>query len=92
MPAPTADPDDRNATCTTSSLVVSNTLVNLPGSDPSWQFYASGDFNGDGVMDIVFRKPDNTLVLWLMNRSSPSNPTILMNAGTTPLDGINIQP
>lgn len=92
LPAPTADPDDRNASCTTSSLVVSNTLVNLPNSDPSWQFYASGDFNGDGVMDIVFRKPDNTLVLWLMNRSSPSNPTILMNAGTTPLDGINIQP
>ncbi len=91
LPAPIANPDDPNASCTPSSLVVGNTFIALPDTDPTWQFFASGDFNGDGVMDIVFRKPDGTLVLWLMSSSAPSNPIILMNAGTV-ADGFNIQP
>lgn len=91
LPPSFANPDDPNASCTPSSLIVGNSFIALPDTDPTWQFFASGDFNGDGVMDIVFRKPDGTLVLWLMSGSTPSNPIILMNAGTV-TDGFNIQP
>jgi len=48
--------------------------------------------NGDGTMDLVFRKPDNTLVIWLMNKASPATPTVINNAGTLPSGAVNIDP
>ena len=76
-------PDDQNASCTSSTLSVSNTAISLPTTDANWQFYASGDFNGDGITDIVWMQPNGTLTVWLMNANG-ALPTVISNAGTAP--------
>ncbi|MCA3000235.1 MAG: S8 family serine peptidase [Rhodocyclaceae bacterium] len=91
LPPYTGAPDDQNASCTASSLQMPTTAIQLGTTDPSWQFYAAGDFNGDGVMDIVWRRPDGTLVLWLNNRNGAS-PTIFTNAGQGPSGYTPVQP
>jgi hypothetical protein len=82
LPAFTGDPDDRNANCTSSSLTVANQAINLPNSDPAWQYYASGDYDGNGSFDIVWLKPDGTLALWLMGSDGNVLHNIA-NAGST---------
>jgi photosystem II stability/assembly factor-like uncharacterized protein len=83
LPPYTGAPDDQNASCTASSLNVVNTSIALPQVDPGWQFYASGDFNGDGIIDIVWMQPSGILTVWLMNANG-ATPTVISNAGTAP--------
>ncbi len=83
LPPATANPDDPNASCTSTSLNIVASSYSLATADPTWQFFAAGDFNGDGITDIVWKKSDGTLVLWLMN-ANLSQPTVLANAGTAP--------
>ncbi|AMS31352.1 hypothetical protein AEM42_01120 [Betaproteobacteria bacterium UKL13-2] len=89
LPTYTGDPDDQNASCTSSTLTVQQSAYAYVGvgvninTDPTWTYYASGDFNGDGIFDIVWKRPDGTLTLWLMNASAI--PTIVNNAGTAPV-------
>ena len=83
LPAYSGLPDDPNASCTSSSLVVPQVNVRDMASDPTWQFYASDDFNGDGITDIVWLKPNGTLTVWLMNANGAA-PTVILNAGTAP--------
>jgi photosystem II stability/assembly factor-like uncharacterized protein len=82
LPPYTANPDDINASCTASALTVAGTIVNLPTADPTWSYYASGDFDGDGIFDVVWKKADGTLVVWLMKANG--TPTVISNAGTAP--------
>jgi len=65
--------------------------INLPTIDPTWTFFASGDYNGDGTLDIVWKKPDGTLVLWLMNGNNPGKPTVIDNVGTAPTGAVAIE-
>jgi len=88
MPAPTANPDDPNASCTATSQAIPNPIQLFFGTDPSWRVYATADLNGDGTTDIVWLRPDDTLTVWLMNRST-GVPAILGNAGTAPT-GFNV--
>ncbi len=93
LPVPTANFDDPNASCTTSDQqVASSTLfyANL-SADPTWQFYAAGDFNGDGIADIVWLRPDGTLTLWLMNANGAEQ-TVVNNAGVAPSGFSVVQP
>jgi hypothetical protein len=84
LPTFTGDPDDQNASCTSSTLSLTQTVLNVSATtDPTWTYFASGDFNGDGVFDIVWKRPDNTLTLWLMNANGAA-PTVINNAGTAP--------
>ncbi|MFN6169315.1 MAG: Calx-beta domain-containing protein [Burkholderiales bacterium] len=84
LPAFTGDPDDQNASCTGSTLSLQQTVQTFTSTtDPTWTYLASGDFNGDGIFDIVWKRPDNTLVVWLMSANGAA-PTILTNAGTAP--------
>jgi uncharacterized protein (DUF1800 family) len=83
LPAFTGNPDDREVTCTSTISAIPNTLTTLTTSDPSWQLYATGDFNGDGVFDIVWLRPDGTLTLWQMNRNGAA-PTAISNVGVAP--------
>jgi parallel beta-helix repeat protein len=82
LPVFTGDPDDRNASCTPSALVIPNQAINLPATDPAWQFYAAGDYDGNGTFDIVWLKPDGTLALWLMGKDGAIQNNI-PNAGST---------
>ncbi len=83
LPVYTGDPDNQNASCTDSTLALNQTTYNIGMADPSWTFYASGDFNGDGIFDVLWKRPDNTLTLWLMQANGAA-PTVINNAGTAP--------
>ncbi|MFM7460885.1 MAG: hypothetical protein ACKO15_08630, partial [Burkholderiales bacterium] len=82
LPAYVGDPNDRNAACSGAGTGASVTTVeNKVGTvDPSWQFLATGDFNGDGTFDVAWRKPDGNLAvtLFLLNGTTRT----IQNAGT----------
>jgi lysyl endopeptidase len=82
LPPYTGAPDDPLASCTASSLSVTQTAVYTFASDPTWSIFATGDFNGDGIFDIVFMQPNRTLTVWQMNANGTA-PTVF-NAGTAP--------
>ena len=67
LPAPTANPDDPNASCTPGTLLATVTLYIFANAPPGWQFYAAGDLNSDGKTDIVWLRPDGSLTVWLMS-------------------------
>ena len=91
LPPSTADANDPNASCTASSLVVRSTVTALPNTDPLWRLYGTADFNGDGLADIVWAKPDGTLVVWHSNGDNLPM-TAIDNAGTAPSGFVAIQP
>ena len=91
LPPSLSSPNDPNASCTASDLMVATTTFPLPTIDPSWTFYASGDFNGDGIYDIAWLRPNRTLTLWLMNANGAA-PTVVDNAGTAPAGFTPVQP
>ena len=93
MPLPpfTGDPNSLALSCTVSNLVVASTTIGLPFADPSWQFYASGDFDGDGIFDIVWLRPNGTLTVWLMGNNGVVQ-TVIDNAGAAPLGYTVFQP
>ncbi len=91
LPVSTSDPNDPNASCTSTTLFATATLNQLAATDPTWSYYGAADFNGDGVTDIVWLRPDGTLTLWLMKPNN-QQPTIINNVGSAPTGYIVIQP
>ena len=83
LPAFTGKPEDADASCTATTTSLPTTIINLPTSDPSWQLFGTGDFNGDGVFDLVWQRTDGSLTLWQMNRNS-AMPSVINNAGSAP--------
>lgn len=83
LPAYNGAPDDQNASCTASSLALKQRLFALPTTDVTWAYYEAGDLNGDGITDIIWSRPDGSLVVWLMGRDGGIRQTLL-NAGTPP--------
>jgi hypothetical protein len=86
LPGYTADPNDPNASCTSSSLVVPSTVTSVSNvSDPSWEFIGRADLNGDGIADIVWRRTlDGALIVWIMAPGGQVS-AVYSDAGT--LDG-----
>ena len=83
MPPSTANPNDPNASCTATTLSATNTSIPLPSADASWEFYGSGDFDGDGIDDIVWKRPSGQLTLWRM-KANGAAPAVVDNAGMAP--------
>jgi hypothetical protein len=98
LPTPTGNPDDPNASCTSSTLAVRQEFADVGVIPTDWRLYAASDLNGDGVTDIVWLRPDGRLVVYLLNdltnaRISKNNgPTIIVNAGTAPAEFTVFQP
>ena len=89
VPPPyTGMPDDPNASCTSTVATIPNTSVTLPTSDLTWQLYGTGDFNGDGVFDVVWLRVDGTMAMWQMNRNNAA-PTVVANVGNVPAGATN---
>ena len=87
LPPPTANPDDRNASCTATPLTAAVTTYIFANANPTWRYYAAGDLDGDGRTDIIWLRPDGGLTVWLMKAIGkvPSAPTVIDNAGTAPV-------
>ncbi len=83
LPASTSSPTDPNAACTPSNLLVRSTTTPLLNTDPTWRFYGVADFNGDGLTDVVWARPDGTLTIWLSNGNNQAA-TVIDNAGVAP--------
>ncbi len=69
----------RQVPATTSGQVVS------PGQD--WQIQGTGDFNGDGLTDVLWRNTDGTVLVWTM-----SGATILSQLALATPDGQVVRP
>jgi hypothetical protein len=84
LPKYTGAPDDRNASCTGagSNASLRALTTSLGTIDPTWSYFASGDFNGDGTFDVAWRKPDGALAVTLMRANN--GPRLIANAGLVP--------
>lgn len=89
-PAPTADPDDPNASCTPTDAIVSTSIINLPNSS-GLSYYFGGDLDGNGFPDIVWRNTDGSLQVWFM-RTNTAAPMIAPNMGRPPENTVVLQP
>jgi phosphodiesterase/alkaline phosphatase D-like protein/predicted AlkP superfamily pyrophosphatase or phosphodiesterase len=49
------------------SSVVSSTATSTPTLAASWKAAGTGDFNGDGKADVLWRNDDGNIALWQMN-------------------------
>ena len=82
LPAPTANPDDRNASCTSTNTTLTTDIIKIGQIDAGATYYASGDYDGNGVFDIVWMRADGSLALWMMQQAGA--PVIVNNAGMAP--------
>jgi hypothetical protein len=64
-----------NGTTVTSTATV--------GQVPNWSIVGTGDFNGDGESDIVWRDAAGDAAIWLMNGAAILSAGGLGNVATT---------
>jgi hypothetical protein len=62
-----------------TSVIATATLPNI---GKSWQAIGTGDFNGDGMSDILFQNKDGTPQIWEMNGTSTLATATLANPGS----------
>jgi Domain of unknown function (DUF4347)/FG-GAP-like repeat len=62
------DLDDRVVLWTMDgTTVVSSVATSTPTLDQKWKAAGTGDFNGDGKADMLWRNDDGSVALWQMN-------------------------
>jgi FG-GAP-like repeat/FG-GAP repeat len=72
------------STGTTTALQMNGTTVlssaNLLNTDPNWTVTHTGDFDGDGKADILWRKTDGAVTIWTMNGTTVTSTAGLIGA------------
>jgi FG-GAP-like repeat len=63
-----------------TSIIAQATLPNI---GKAWTAIGTGDFNGDGMSDILFQNKDGTPQIWEMNGTSILTQATLTNPGST---------
>jgi ELWxxDGT repeat protein len=58
------------------STVTLSSLASTPSLDSSWTAAGTGDYNGDGKADILWRKDSGATVVWQMNGSTVLSSTL----------------
>lgn len=84
LPQAGGDPDNPNASCTSGGQFVPTAVRGFFSADVTFQFFASVDLNGDGILDVIWMKPNRTLQIWLMARDG-GIPQVLDNVGPVPV-------
>ncbi len=71
-----------NGTSPTTQSVIGavNTAWQIAGTSSLVQ--STGDFNADGKTDMLWRKSDGTVAMWLMNGTTPTTRTVIGTIGT----------
>jgi FG-GAP-like repeat/RTX calcium-binding nonapeptide repeat (4 copies) len=65
------DLDDRVVLWTMDGTnVVSSVATSTPTLDQKWKAAGTGDFNGDGKADMLWRNDDGSVALWQMNATA----------------------
>lgn len=49
--------------------VVDTRLISIPGTDPTWSVAGTGDLNGDGHSDLLWRHADGWLATWYLQNN-----------------------
>ncbi len=57
--------------------------VSLGSVDTSWQVVSTGDYDGDGKGDILWRNTDGSGAIWQMNGTSPKSQVSIGTVDTT---------
>jgi ELWxxDGT repeat protein len=66
------------------ATVVSSAATSTPSLDSTWQVAGTGDFNGDGKADILWRNTTGATDVWTMNSSAVISSTL---TSTQPIAG-----
>jgi len=66
-----------------SGNVQSTASIGLVPTSTTWQITETGDFNGDGISDILWTDGSGNLAIWFMNGSTISSTASLGNVGTS---------
>jgi hypothetical protein len=84
LPPYTGAADDPNASCTPGgSRAAAQTTKLLGVAGTGWRYLASGDFDGNGIVDIAWLQPNGTIALWLLGTGDAA-PSVIPNAGVLP--------
>lgn len=83
LPAPTANPDDPNASCTATTTSITSTVVNFGTVNAALQFFGTADLNADGMPDLIWIAADRSTVVWL-SQGTDRTYAVLEGTGTVP--------
>lgn len=64
LPPSIADPNDPNASCTGTSFIIDTNIVDGPQVPATYTYFASGDYDGDGILDTAWLSPAG-IILYL---------------------------
>ena len=66
-----------------SGGVQSSGTVGAVSPSSGWSILDTGDYNGDGISDILWTDASGNLAIWFMNGATPSTTTALGSVGTS---------
>jgi hypothetical protein len=66
-----------------SGLIQSTASVGVVSPSSTWSIAETGDFNGDGMSDILWTDGSGDVAIWFMNGATIASTAGLGNVGTS---------